>query len=150
MKPGILKAGIVVLASAMSLSGSVAQDAGTDRTPGTAFDGAIGAPKLEAGSNKTGGLVAVNPDGSVAYGVNVKSVTHPKKGDFRVKFKRPVRGCYYFGTPTNPNPGQSSSGATIVTAVPDPSDRKTVIVYTYSTNSKKFFDNGFFLKVDCS
>ncbi len=146
----VRRAGGVVLASGVALAGDAGQAAGTDRTPGTRVDGAIGAPKLEAGSNKTGGLVAVNPDGSVAYGVNVKSVTHPKKGDFRVKFKRPVRGCYYFGTPTNPNPGQSSSGATIVTAVPDPSDRKTVIVYTYSTNSKKFFDNGFFLKVDCS
>jgi len=150
MKPGLLKAGIVVLASAMSLSSSAALDAGTDRTPGTAFEGAIGAPKLEAGSSKTGGLAAVNPDGSVAYGTNVKSVTRSKKGEFRVKLKRPVRGCYYFGTPTNPNPGQASSGAAIVTAVPDPSNKKTVIVYTYSANTNKFFDNGFFLKVDCS
>jgi hypothetical protein len=150
MNYGLLTVCVAAALSAAIISSSAAEAADSSRTPGTAFEGAIAAPKLEAGANKKGGLAAVNSDGSLVSGVNVKKATNSKKGEFQVKFKQSVRGCYFFGSPTNPNPGQSTSAAIIVTPVPDPSNKKTVIVYTYSTNSKGFVNNGFYLKVDCS
>jgi len=106
-------------------------------------------PAYAAGPNK-GGLAAVEKDGTLLFGTNVRKASLEFTGFYWVKFKRSVAGCNKQVTPANFSPSQQITPITITVAVIDePTNKKTVGVFTYSNFDGDAENIGFYLKVTC-
>ncbi len=102
-----------------------------------------------AAGAKFGGLAAVNSDGTLHMGVNVKSVTRINTGQYYVKFKRSVKACYFFASPTRHQTQQSFALSLTTTPLKVASNGKTVLVRVWENYDQDSLNHDFYLQVIC-
>jgi len=102
-----------------------------------------------AGPNK-GGYAAVDSEGKLKYGHNIRKVELIDDGRFSVKFKKSITGCFLQATSANHTPQSKSTSISItVTVFVNALNPKVARVLTYSNYNDALQSWDFFLEAKC-
>ncbi len=106
-------------------------------------------PAHAAGPNK-GGYAAVDSEGKLKYGHNIRKVEMGGEGRFDVKFKKSLAGCFLQATSANHTPQSKSTSISItVTVFVNALNPKVARVLTYSNHNDALQSWDFFLEAKC-